>query len=378
MASVSDWARVIGTTIVHHLREEELAVFRKFKTFALLEKSGNVVMNCSGRGFDWNVRFRHPVVSGSSGDTPRTFARQNLWKRAELPYRGATAQDSIYRRELLENRGQQALVNVAGQMAQRLQEGVENYLAFQIYEDGNAAGKENAFHGLESFMAYDGTIQEGASGVATKRTANAADRFGFPDDNYAGLSTKLGAYGGGRIPTTGTWPEAAVDPEFDFWAPCIVNYLSTGFGVASPGNTWKTNCVDAVRTAIHHTRRNDTKDSQVDMVILDRKLYIEYLAKLDSKERINVESNKLTEVGFTDTFTQDGVAITSEYSCPAGVGYGLSIQNMELRSLEDTLLVGEGPFYDEELSSYRYACSVLANMRMRSPRNFFKLAPIQG
>ena len=122
MASVGDFARVIGTTIVQHLREEELAVFRKFKVFAMLEQSGNVLMNQSGRGFDWNVRYRNAPVSGSSGDTPRTFARQNLWKRAELPYRGFTTQDSVFRRELLENRGQQALVNVAGQMAQRLQE----------------------------------------------------------------------------------------------------------------------------------------------------------------------------------------------------------------------------------------------------------------
>ena len=98
MASVGDWARVIGTTIVQHLREEELAVFRKFKVFAMLEQSGNVLMNQSGRGFDWNVRYRNAPVSGSTGDTPRTFARQNLWKRAELPYRGFTTQDSIFRR----------------------------------------------------------------------------------------------------------------------------------------------------------------------------------------------------------------------------------------------------------------------------------------
>lgn len=372
MASVSDWARVIGTTIVHHLREEELAVFRKFKTFALLEKSGNVVMNCSGRGFDWNVRFRHPVVTGSSGDTPRSFQRQNLFKRCELPYRGATSQDAIFRREMLENRGQQALVNVAGGMAQRLQEGMEAYLAYQIYEDGNAVGKENSFHGLQSFLAYNGTIDESVAGVATQRTANADDRFGFPDDNYGGLSTKLGAYGGGRISASGRWPEAPVDPELDFFSPVIVNVTSNKFG----GTTWKANCVEATRTAIHHTRRNDTRDNQVDMVIMDRKLYIEYLSKLDSKERINVESNKLTEVGFTDTFTQDGVAITSEYSCPAGKAFGLSIGNMELRSLEDTLMVAEGPFYDEENSSYRYACSVLANIRCRSPRNFFLLDAI--
>ena len=51
MASPTDWSRVIGTTIVNHLREEELTTFRKFKIFAMLESSGNVIMNHrSGRG----------------------------------------------------------------------------------------------------------------------------------------------------------------------------------------------------------------------------------------------------------------------------------------------------------------------------------------
>lgn len=371
MASVSDWARVIGTTITQHLREEELSTFRKFKVYAMLEQSGNVLMNQSGRGFDWNIRYKNTTVQGSSGDTPRSFSRQSLWKRLELPFRGFTTQDSIFRRELLENRGQQALVNVAGSMAGRLQESLEQHLGFQVYADGNALGQENNWHGLESFLGHSGTINSAVTTVATQRTANATDRFAFPQDNYAGVSTQLGAYGGGRITGSGQWPEAPVDPEFDFFSPTIVNWNSSGF--SNTAQSWKTNCVEAIRLGLHHARRNDTREAAIDLVILDRKLYIQYLSTLDGKERINVESNKLAQVGFTDSVMQDGVTITSEYACPADCGYGLSIGNMELRSLENTLLVGEGPFYDEELSSYRYACSVLANLRFRSPRNFFKL-----
>jgi len=102
------------------------------------------------------------------------------------------------------------------------------------------------------------------------------------------------------------------------------------------------------------------------------------LKALDGKERINVENTGLRALGFTDSFMQDGVSVTSEYAVPAGKGYGLSIGNMELRCLESNLLNAEGPFYDEELSSYRYSCSVLANLRFRSPRNFFILAPVTG
>ena len=381
MASPTDWSRVIGTTIVNHLREEEVATFRKFKIFAMLESSGNVVMNQSGRGFDWNVRFRNAPVTGNTGDTPRTFSRVNMWRRVELPWRGFTTTDAIYRREMLENRGQQALVDVASKMAERLKESLEQHLSYQPYVDGNASGRENDFHGLESFLAYNGTINEGATGVSAQATSsNTADRFGWPDDNYAGLQTRLGFYGGGRAGgnTTGTWPNVPVDPEFDFYSPVIINYNASSFNSLASGNrNWKVNCVYAMREGIHQCKRNDTKEAQIDMIVLDRKLYIQFLNTYKDQERIVVsKENGLKSLGFSDVVTLDGVEVTSEYACPANRGYGLSIGNMELRCLENQLMVAEGPFFSEETQAYRYACSTLGNFRFRSPRNFFTLAPV--
>ena len=348
MASPTDWSRVIATTIVQHLREEELTTFRKFKVFAMLESSGNVLMNQSGRGFDWNVRYRNAPVSGNTGDTPRTFSRVNMWKKAELPWRGFTTTDAIYRREMLENRGQQALVDVASKMAERLQESLEQHLSYQPYRDGNASGHENDFHGMESFLGHAGTVDESASGVADQDAGGgAADRFGYPDDNYAGLSTKLGYYGGGRIgATTGVWPDVPVDPELDFYSPLIINY-------------------------------NANKEAQIDMVVLDRGLYVTLLNTYKDQERIVVErENGLRALGFSDVVSLDGVELTSEYAVPNGSGYGISIGNMELRCLENQLMVAEGPFFSEETQSYRYACSTLGNFRFKSPRNFFKLAAV--
>jgi len=378
MASPTDWARVIGTTIVQHTREEELATFRKFKIFAMLESSGNVVMNQSGRGFDWNVRYRNAPVSGNTGDTPRTFSRINMWKRAELPWRGFTSTDAVYRRELLENRGQQALVDVAGKMASRLQESLEMHLSYQPYKDGNAANAENDFHGMDSFLNYSGTVDESNAKVAEPRSSsNTADRYGFPDDTYAGLSTKLGYYGGGRInATTGTWPNVPVDSELDFYSPVVINYNASSFNAAGNKN-WKSNCIFAIREGIHQCKRNDTKESQIDMVVLDRQLYIQFLNQYADKERIQItKEGGLKAMGFSDVTTLDGVEVCSEYACPAGRGYGLSIGNMELRCLENQLFVAEGPFFDEETQAYRYACSSLGNLRFRSPRNFFLLAPV--
>ena len=380
MASPTDWSRVIGTTIVNHLREEELTTFRKFKIFAMLESSGNVIMNQSGRGFDWNVRYRNAPVSGNTGDTPRTFSRVNMWKRAELPWRGFTTTDAIYRREMLENRGQQALVDVASKMAERLKESLEQHLSYQPYRDGSLPSNENDFHGLESFLGYTGTVDESSSDVSASRTAaNTADRFGYPTGNYAGLSTQLGYYGGGRVNSaTGTWPDVPVDPELDFYSPVIINYNATSFNdETTPVGNWTKNCVQAIREGIHQCKRNDTKEAQIDLVCIDRSLYIKFLNQYNDQERIVVsKENGLKAMGFSDVVTLDGVEVTSEYACPAGRGYGLSIGNVELRCLENQLMVAEGPFYSEETQSYRYACSTLGNMRFKSPRNFFTLAPV--
>jgi hypothetical protein len=368
MSSSVDWARSIATTIVNHLREEEIASLRKYKFFAALEGAGQIRTNMSGRGFDWEIQFRNHNPSGNNGETPRSFARENLWKKLELEYRGAQVTDAIYKREMLENRSAQALVNVASKMASRLLTSMEQYLSKEWVQDGYASGNELRFHGIESFMAATQTIDSSNTG-AEPRTANAADPFFYPNDTYAGLSTVLGAYGGSAT-ATGFWPNGTSDPEFDFYSPVIVNADSSYFGAS----TWKDNCVKAVREALHQTRRNDTKEDQVDMVLLDRRLFIDFLNTLDAKERVIVSrQNGLRSYGFSDVFEIDGVEVSSENSVPANTGYGLAVGNIELLCMENQLMVSEGPFYDELTQQFRYVVSTLGNLKFKSPRNFFKL-----
>ena len=371
MASTTDWARAIGTSITNFLREEEIAVLRKFRIYAALEGGGNVLTNQSGRGFSWEVRFRNQPVSSNNGETPRVFARQNLWKTGKLDWRGYQVSDMILRREMLENRGQQALINVAGKMAARLQESMEQHLAREIYVDGFKAGNEMRFCGLDSMFGYDGTVNV-TNGA--KRAANAADPFAWAKDDYAGLSTELGAEAGSQL-ETGSWPNVACDESYDYYTPIICNYTSTFFKGATP--TWKDQCVEAVRESIHQTKRNDSKDAAIDLVILDRRMFIDYMNRLDSKERaIVTKTNGLKSYGFGDVFEQDGVEISTEYAVPTGCGYGLSIGNMYLHCMESQLITAEGPHYNQHNQAYEYVASTLANLRFVSPRNFFKLAAV--
>lgn len=371
MASSVDWARSIGTTLTLHLKEEEQTTFRRFKVFAALQANGNVAMNQGGRGFDWQVRYRNVPVSTYTGESPRVFARHALWQRANLPYRGYSVTDQITKREMLENRGQAQLIDVAGKMANRLRESIEQHLASEVFIDGNASGNDNRWHGLESMFGIDGTVK--VTDGTKRGSSHADDPFGWPSDEYAGLKTGLGQYAGSQT-GTGSWPSAAADPEYDFWAPIVCNYTSNYF--AGESQTWKAQCIEAIRASVNHAKRNDTKENQIDMILLNRDLYIQFLNRLDSRERaIVTKTNGLKSYGF-DTVEIDGIEVASDYGCPAGVGYALSIGNMEMKVMTGQLLEAEGPYYNEELSSYRYAVSCLANIKMKSPRNFVKFAAL--
>lgn len=378
MPSSTDWARTIGTTLVTHLKEEEQTTFRKFKVFAALEGSGRVAMNQGGRGFDWQVRYRNQPVTSNNGESPRVFSRHNLWQRAYLPYRGYTVTDQVTKREMLENRGAQALIDIAGKMASRLQESMQEHLSKEIYIDGNAVGNENRWHGLESIFGIkdaNGDAKTVNIADGSIRNADQLDPFGAPHDEYAGLSTELGALAGSQHESTGSWPYVSVDPEYDYYSPLVVNYTSSYFGGAT--STWKDQCIEAIREGVNHAKRNDTRESQIDMILVNRKMYIDFLNRLDSRERaIVTKSAGLRSYGFSDVVELDGIEISTEYAVPNNVGYGLSIGNMEMKCMEGQLMVGEGPYYNEELQSYRYAVSVLANIKMKSPRNFIKFQAV--
>jgi hypothetical protein len=363
MPSTTDFARSIATTIVNYLREEEVASLRRYMVLAAIEQRGNVRMNMAGRGVEWEVSYRLHKPTGNNGETPRSFSRQNLWKNASLEYRGYQATDVLYRKELLENRGTSALINVAGKMASRLQTSIEQYLAQEVWIDGSAAGNELRYHGLESFMGNNGTIKVDDG---TQRAANAADPFAFPSDTYAGLSTQLGSYGGSQL--EGVWPYGKADSEYDFYSPILVNTTSTYFGAS----TWAANCIKALREGLHTAKRNDTKEDAIDLIVMDRKLYTDFLNAYEDKQRFIVsKENGLKSLGFT-TVEFDGVEVGTEYGVPANTAYGLAIGNIELLNMEGQMFNSEGPFYDEISNSYRYVVSTLGNLKFKSPRSFIK------
>jgi hypothetical protein len=256
-------------------------------------------------------------------------------------------------------------------MATRLQESIEQYLAREIYIDGNAPGNELRFHGIESFMGIltsGSNLQSINNADGTIRTKDASDPFYAPADTYAGVDKTLGSFGGSQL--AGAWPNGVADPEYDFYSPIIVDGKSTWFG----GSTWKANCVQAIREAINQAKRNDTRESEIDMVLMDRRLYIDFLNSQESKERTIVsKSTGLRALGFSDVVSLDGIDISTEYGVPVNTAYGFSTGNMEMKCMLPQLYKGGGAYYAEDVQAYRYECTTLGNLKFKSPRNFFKI-----
>lgn len=378
--SNTDWARTLNTTLADYTREEEMAWMKNFQIGALLEANGRISYNHAGRGFTWPVRYKKHRLEGNTGETPRNFARVNLWKTASLPYRGYQATDSVSEKELQENRGEAAIVSVMDNFVGRIEDSIKQGIASEFYNDGNATGNEEMWHGFESMFAFTQTVTVGTAG-ATARTANAADYVAYPADTYADLSTTLGNYGGEGDPSL-AWPEGVCDPEFDFWSPLIVAYDSSAFDGSA--DTFAAQGDEALRFGIIHGQRNSNTNGQITNILLDRTLYYQLLNLLDSKERILISSeNELRAMGFRNTVVFDGVTVSWEAAIPAAgtgvsgvsgslIGYGFNWSNMELRCMYDTMFKAEGPYYDEHTQRYNAAVKTLSNLKFNSPRNFVK------
>lgn len=373
------FARSSATTLAHHIREVEEAFLRNYQIGALLEANGRVNYNNTGEGFDWPVQYRIHAVEGNTGETTRNFVRRNLWKTAYLEFRGYQATDSMYYREFLSNRGPEGIVKVYDNFVERLTTSMKQALGGEYYTNGGATGYETHWHGLESVFncAVSGTNYTVTAASGAAESANAADLVGYPQGTYAGLYTAPGYYGGeSNAPSGYAWPFGLADPEFDFWTPLCINYITTNAALSSSTNTWAGQGLEAMRYGIITCQRNSSMDGQITNIMLHRDLYRGCLDALDDKEQINITSETgLRALGFKNVFNFDGVEVSWEVAIPQNTGYGFNYNQMELKSMDSTLLRPEGPEYDMETQSFNAVVSTLSNLKFKNIRGMFKLYP---
>lgn len=350
-------SRRLATTTNDFIKGAEDAITRNRKLMALLRSRGQITYGHEGTNCDWGIEFRRGDMQQYTGSM--TFAPVDRHKRGILRWGGYVSTDMIQKREMLINKGKAALIKVYSDLAKKVRSDIEQKFPDEIITaDGNAAGSEQRIHGLESIFSISGAATNGYVGVN--------------NDTYAGLSTAVGNYGGNWDTSGGNtiWPRGMGDDHYDFHTPIVVLVdNTTGFGT---GASWANNSEESLRFGIDHSQRNATMDGQLDLILLDREWFRVFKDTQTSKERINVTSEStLYKLGFRDIFNFDGIDVTKEWSVPVNTGYGLSMGQMELRSLQEELLDVYDD-YDHATHSHRFSCDFHGNLVLKTIRHFVK------
>lgn len=380
---MSAWARAAATTIRRYTKVMEDDTLRNRKLLQKINSNGNVMYNASGLDFQWQVEFQGHDTEDYTGENTVSFQRKNRWKNAVLPHdRGFSATDAIYDLEKKQNRGNEALVKVFQQMAERLTRDASKSLGRQLWLDGNASGNEHKIHGIDSVFnnqtdytsASLNTLQYDAASCPTYRASSFEDYVYEHTATYAGLTTGLGDYGGAYRSASGAWPAGESDEAFDFWSPLIVNYNSNRFGT---DNTWETNCIEAIRWTNLHLARNVHDTGDADMVFVDRWMLNDLMNRQDAKERIIVAARTGDKSGFgfdsgsKASMNLDGLEITTDYGIPVNKGYMFNTSQFELISMADVLFETDSDF-DIESRADRFLITFLGNMKIKNIRGMAK------
>lgn len=363
---MSEWAGVINTTAPKYLKGAADLTFRKRLLLALLRKYGRIRTGESSYQCTWDVEFDQPPVRqfGDAGD--QTFSRHDVYRQLTIDWRGYTTTDQMTKKEYLMNKGMQAIIDRYDRIIPNLVKSLTDTFGGEFFIDGYASGNTNRLHGLESFLG-DGTTV-------------AADLVAQPSDTYGTRSTALANHGGSWSTDLSTspnaavatdWPEGSGDVKYDFMSPKLVNYSSTSWGTSS--TSWEDNCERALRKTTIWLHRTGGQEGRPTCYLLSSDLFADFQNFQAARNRIIIPHKESEDLGFSDALNFDGVAVKYDYNVPAGVGYGLNINQMELSSIDDVLFRPDGPEWDIKTKSWLFEVGFFGNLRYQ-PKYFSRLA----
>jgi len=365
----TEWIGVIHEQAPQWFKGYVDETIRRRIALAYLRKYGKIVLGCSSSMCIWNMKFSQQPIEATGDAGTLVFNRHDLQRQAALNWRGYVGTDAMTEKEYLMNRGSARILNRYAETIPWLMEAMTDHFSGELFLDGNASGRENNIHGLESFLGA-GTV-----------TAN--DLIAVPSDNYAGLSTALASEAGTWSSNLGAsdrpntslsvdWPHGKGSASYDYNSPKLFNYSSTRWG--GGGTTWEHNCERVIRQAIIWLTSTGGTAGRPKCVMLANDLYAGYLNHQSAKQRIIIPHRESEDLGFEDTVNQEGVAIKYDFDVPAQTGYVFNVANCELCSLDQVLFGYRGPDWSIRDRAWLFYVGFWGNARYR-PKHFGKLFP---
>lgn len=361
---------VVNTNAPKYMKGAEDLTLRDRLLLAMLRRRGRLLMNQSGPECNWTVKFAEPTVEAYAAGALLSFAPNDLYRTLGLDWRGYKVTDKMTDKEYLMNRGKTAIVKRYDKTLGNLTDALRNHFCGELFIDGYAPNNQNRLHGLESFFGTG--------------TTAAGDICAQPSDSYAGHSTVLATEGGvwtsdlttsPNANLSNDWPYGSGDASYDWLAPKVANYVSSGWGTGS--QTWRDNCDLAMRQLKIWVTRTAGREGRPDIALLADDMLYEFKNKMDAKLRDPLPHPEARDLGFPDTLNYEGMAVQGDFDCPAGTGYVMNVDKMVIASLQNQLFASKGPEYSIEADAYLFSAGIWANVRYQ-PKFFGKLAAVQS
>jgi len=352
-------ARIDVSVINDHIKKLTEPLYRKHLLLGMMRKKGRIISNCSGKGFDWRVKFRRATPQTGDDMSTNTFQRMNRYKKAELPWRRLWYGEAISDFEKRCAGGPEALIKLVSEWAKSATDDCNEYFATEIFGDGDSTTTPDHIHGLETLFKTNTGYAAISSSVFVK-TGNS--------DTYAGLYTQVGKY---SSDWTGTFPDGTGSETYHFWSPWWVDTTNANHSASTKTwpNTWR-ECLRKLSTA-----QQALVGQQPDIIILAPEYLRQAKESLDAKERIEVTAaSDAVDLGFK-TVNFEGIELAAEYGV-SGVGYGVCYDKMELRLLGQSQLFEAKKDYDIETNTDRLLLECYSNMKFESPIYFSKLSAV--
>lgn len=354
---------VVHSTITKHLKEVDDSCMRNRVAFAMMKSKGRITYNGAGKDMDWRVKLRIPDTIGYSDMDQVTYATHDKYVVPTLGWAASLTTDAMSMMQQMMNKGPQAIIKHLDTIMPDLEKSLVDDAASQLFIDGNATGNEKKFSGLNTFL--------------TATTPGAADTIATPNDSYGGFNTNLGDQGGtwsadgtaNNSTLANDWPDGTGDYEYDYYAPKLVNWSSTGWGTGL--TTFRANAEYALRSAISWCTVSGGKDGSIDLFLTTSKLFTDYKNSQAARQQINVQptTSPLWALGFRDIMNLDGVDITSDYNVPVNCVYGLNFDYMRMDNLHSQMFWSHEPEYDPHTLATLFVMGMFGQYRFK-PKAF--------
>lgn len=355
-----EWVGVVRAAAPKYIKGAIDLTIRKRIILALLEARGLIVTNYLGSfEEDFTLDYKEAPVEALGDGGVAEYSRRDYLKHGKRDWRGYLATDlmTLKEKEMLKG-GDYVIVNRYKRILPKLVQGVRNQIGLEFYIDGNAAGNENRFCGLETFCGAD-------TGSMT-----AADLIAPPSDTYCGISTALHQGGSWSADMTTKpcaavgydWPEGQGTTEFDYNSPKLINWSGNRWS-GTTTTDWKTNSEFCLRRLIQWLSLTAGVESSTLLCVLAGHMLSEFKDAMSSKSRILLPHKESEDLGFGDVLNFEGLALKSEFGIAANTGYAVNVDTTELDVLPSDLIKALDPMFDPNSLSWKFGVYTFGNFK---------------